>query len=526
MSFTSLNFILLFALLVILYYCLPHKTRWPLLLIFSLVFYSFAGIEANIFIVCSSFFSWACGLLISHGFKREKLALSSLPEDSTRDDKKNIKSLFGRKRKYALIIGLGLNLILLGSLKYTNFFIDNLNTVFGTNIGKPSLLFPLGISFYTFRNISYIVDVYWKKVDSEKNYLKLLLFTSYFPLIIQGPIARWEKLKNELFEEKSFSSRTLRSGLSRMLFGYFKKLVIADRLLPVVTGLCAPGAEYKGIFVLIAALFYAAELYADFTGGIDIAIGMSECLGIKLPENFKRPYFSRNIAEYWRRWHISMGAWFKDYVFYPLSLSGFLMKLSRASRALSPALSRKLSVYISTVVTWFLTGLWHGPAWNFIVWGLLNAFFILLAEEFKPFSERFRNRCPRLVGSKLYTGFEIMRTFLLMCAIRCFDCYRNVPLTFAMIKSLFVPNQTTKPVVQTLLSFGLVSADYIVVFIGVVILVSVSLYESKHGDIRLKLEELKPLYRDLIYLSLVTIVLVFGVYGFGYEQTEFIYNQF
>lgn len=526
MSFTSLKFILLFALLVILYYCLPHKARWPLLLIFSLVFYSFAGVAANIFIICSSFFSWAGGLLISRSFEKEKCTLSSLPEGSSRESKKEIKFPFGRRRKFVLLIGLGLNLLLLGSLKYTNFFIDNLNTVLGINIERLSLLFPLGISFYTFRNISYLVDVYWKKVESEKNYLKLLLFSSYFPMIIQGPIARWEELKNELFAEKHFSSRTLRSGLSRMLLGYFKKLVIADRLLPVVSGLCAPGAEYRGIFVLIAALLYAAQLYADFTGGIDISLGMSECLGIRLCENFRRPYFSRNISEYWRRWHISMGTWFRDYVFYPLSLSRPLMRLSRASRAFSPALSRKLSVYISTIVTWFLTGLWHGPAWNFIVWGLLNAFFILLAEEFKPVSEKFRKAFPKLIDSKLYAGFEITRTFLLMCAIRCFDCYRNVPITFAMLKSLFLPNQTTKQVIRTLLSFGLVSADYLVLFIGIAVLIFVSLYESKYGDIRLKLEELRPLYRDLVYLAFVTVVLIFGVYGFGYEQTDFIYNQF
>lgn len=526
MSFISLNFLLLFALLVIIYYCLPHRIRWILLLLFSLFFYSFAGLEANIFIICSSFFSWACGRLISKGFSAEKLALSSLPEGSSLEDRKALKSAFQYKRKLVLLIGLALNLVLLASLKYTNFFIDNINSLFGSKLERLNLLFPLGISFYTFRNISYLVDVYWEKTDSERNYFKLLLFTSYFPLIIQGPIARWAELKNEFFYEKSFSSLRLRSGLYRMLWGYFKKLVIADRLLPVVTGLCAPGEEYEGIFVLIAALFYAAQLYADFTGGIDITIGMSECLGIKLPENFKRPYFSKNIAEYWRRWHISMGTWFRDYVFYPLSLSPFLMKLSRASRTLSPAISRKLSVYISTLVTWFLTGLWHGPAWNFVVWGLLNAFFILLAEEIRPLSERFRKRFPSLIASRLYAGFEITRTFLLMCAIRCFDCYRNVPVTFSMLKSLFTPNQTGKPIVQTLLSFGLSSADYILILVGISFLIFVSLFESKHGDIRLSLEKLRPLYRDLIYLSLIAAVLVFGIYGFGYEQTEFIYNQF
>ena len=297
---------------------------------------------------------------------------------------------------------------------------------------------PLGISFYTFQTVSYIIDVYWEKVEAEKNIFRVALFTSFFPLLIQGPISRYGELTETLFAEHKADFKQISFGLQRILWGYFKKLVIADRLLVAVTTLCGDPAAYTGAYVFFGAMFYAAELYADFTGGIDITIGIAQVLGVKVQENFIRPYFSRNIAEYWRRWHISMGTWFKDYIFYPLSVAPWLLKLSKKARkSISDGFGKKLSVYVSTIITWFLTGLWHGAAWNFVVWGLLNAVFILAGEEYKPVATRFRTKHERLVSTFGYRVFETLRTFLLVSSFRILDCYRDVAISFKAFFSVF-----------------------------------------------------------------------------------------
>ena len=303
-------------------------------------------------------------------------------------------------------------------------------------------------------------------------------------------------------------------------------LVIADRLLVAVTALCGDPEAYTGAYVFIGAVLYAAELYADFTGGIDITIGIAQVLGISVKENFIRPYFSRNIAEYWRRWHISMGTWFKDYIFYPLSVAPWLLKLSKSARKkISDGFGRKLSVYVSTIVTWFLTGLWHGAAWNFVVWGLLNAFFILLAEEFKPVSQRFRAKHEKLVSGFGYRAFETLRTFLLMCSLRVLDCYRDVTVSFRAIGTVFTDFNWREAFSGTLLQLGLTGADYIVAFCGVIVMFAVSCVQEKRGSVREALWE-KPVLSYAVFFILAVAVLTLGAYGVGYDASQFIYNQF
>ena len=273
-------------------------------------------------------------------------------------------------------------------------------------------------------------------------------------------------------------------------------------------------------------MFYAAELYADFTGGIDITIGIAQVLGVSVRENFIRPYFSRNIAEYWRRWHISMGTWFKDYIFYPLSVAPWLLKLSKKARkSISDGFGRKLSVYVSTIVTWFLTGLWHGAAWNFVVWGLLNAFFILLAEEFKPLSVKFREKNARLVSGFGYRVFETLRTFFLMCSLRILDCYRDVAVSFEAFASIFTTNNWGQAFSGELLNIGLTTADYLVAGIGIALMFTVSCVQEKCGSVRELLWK-KTAVPYVVFTLLALAILVFGAYGVGYDSSQFIYNQF
>ena len=527
MLFTSYGFIAFLIILFALYYIIPRKWQWLLLLCADVLFYACAGWQGLVFMAATVTVSWAATNLMGSSLRRQKAFLASNEGKAlSRPERKEYKNKQQNKRKAIFILALVIDLGILAALKYTNFVIFNFNSLFSAYVAAVDCVLPLGISFYTFQTVSYVIDVYWEKVEPERNILKVALFTSFFPLLIQGPISRFGDLKDTLFAEHKADFKQISFGLQRILWGYFKKLVIADRLLVAVTALCGDPTAYSGAYVFLGAVFYAAELYADFTGGIDITIGIAQVLGVSVKENFIRPYFSRNIAEYWRRWHISMGTWFKDYIFYPLSVAPWLLKLSKKARkSISDGFGKKLSVYVSTIVTWFLTGLWHGAAWNFVVWGLLNAFFILLAEEIKPWSQSFRARHERLVSGFGYRVFETLRTFLLMCSLRVLDCYRDVAVSFKAFASVFTTNNWGEAFSGELLNLGLGAGDYIVAGAGIALMFAVSCVQEKCGSVR-ELIWRRPALPYALFGALAIIILVFGAYGVGYDSTQFIYNQF
>ena len=527
MLFTSYGFIAFLAVLFALYYVVPRRFQWLLLLCADAVFYACAGWKGLCFMAATVAVSWAATNLMGASLKEQKAFLSS-PEGRAleRPGRKAYKKQCEKRRKLIFVLALIADIGILAALKYTNFLINNVNAIFSAGIASVDWVLPLGISFYTFQTVSYVIDVYWEKVEPEKNILRVALFTSFFPLLIQGPISRFGDLKETLFAEHKPDFKQISFGLQRILWGYFKKLVIADRLLVAVTALCGDPSANTGAYVFIGAVLYAAELYADFTGGIDITIGIAQVLGISVRENFIRPYFSRNIAEYWRRWHISMGTWFKDYIFYPLSVAPWLLKLSKGARKkISDGFGRKLPVYVSTIVTWFLTGLWHGAAWNFVVWGLLNAFFILLAEEFKPLSVRFREKNARLVSGFGYRVFETLRTFFLMCSLRILDCYRDVAVSFKAFGSIFTTNNWGEAFSGELLKLGLTGADYLIAGLGVALMFAVSCVQERCGSVR-ELMWKKAAVPYVVFAMLALCILVFGAYGVGYDSSQFIYNQF
>lgn len=307
--------------------------------------------------------------------------------------------------------------------------------------------------------------------------------------------------------------------------GIFQKLVIADRILVGVNTIIRNPDTYQGAFVFIGMLFYAYQLYADFTGGIDITIGISQVLGIKIKENFDRPYFSKNIAEYWRRWHITMGTWFKDYLFYPISVYKPMLNFSKyARRTFGDSIGKRLPVYISSIIVWFTTGIWHGASWNFIMWGLTNCFVILVSQELTPFYNWFHSKF-NVKDKFLFRSFQVVRTILLMSAIRLFDCYRDVPMTFRMFGSMFTNFNVSDLFNGSLLNLGLSFADYIVLLIGLVILTTVSLIQRK-GSVRDRLYKKPAILRYSVYYVLIVSIIVFGAYGVGYDSSQFIYNQF
>ncbi len=526
MLFTSYSFIAFLALLFLSYYLVPRSWQWALLLAASYIFYAFAGLWCLAFILFTTVSAYAVSRLLGRAIVKENDYVSANRDTLSKEERKAYRARAKKKRLYVLTVGLLLNFGILAVIKYTAFALNNVNSVIGLFGGEaltvPDLLLPMGISFYIFQTCGYLIDVYRGRVEPQRNIAKLALFVSFFPQLVQGPISRYGELGEQLTAPHRFCGKTFTFGIQRILWGYFKKLVIADRVLVAMNTMLDAPEEYKGAYVLLLIIVYSIQIYADFTGGIDITIGVAQCLGIKLTENFDRPFASRSTKEYWRRWHISMGAWFREYIFLPVSVTRPMMKLNRR---LTPRLGRvaasKIIAYSASLLTWFLTGLWHGAGWNFIVWGLLNCIIIIISETLEPLYAKFHARLPRLTGSAVWGGFCAVRTFLLMGIVRSLDCYRNVGVTFSMWGSMLTMRGFSSMLGGGILDLGLSVTDIVIVAAAVTVVFAV----SKIPDIREKLYR-RPVLCACLSTALFLSIILFGAYGVGYDASQFIYNQF
>ena len=337
MAFTSMQFVMFLVLAVAVYYLTPKRYRWVTLLVVNYVFYYFAGVKYFVYLFATTISTYIATTKLGNMAAENKAAYNAVKAELDRDAKKAWKADFTKKKRRVLVPTLVFNFGILAVLKYSGFVSENLNALFA-KISAPvelpvfHFLLPLGISFYTFQTMGYLIDVYREKVAPEKNIGKLALFISFFPTIVQGPIGRFQHLSKQLFEGNDFSYERTKFGVQLMLWGAFKKLVIADRASVLVDNVFGFPDTFGGTYVAVAALVYCIQLYGDFSGGIDIATGAAQIFGVDLEKNFERPYLATSIPDFWRRWHITLGAWFRDYVFYPLSLSKFFTKVGKKGR--------------------------------------------------------------------------------------------------------------------------------------------------------------------------------------------------
>ena len=518
MLFTSYEFLGFVAVVILAYYLIPKKCQWPFLLAASCLFYAIAGVDCLIYILATTVTVYFVALRIERNTLRQNAYLKEHKGELSKDEKKAYKEGQKKIRLRWFVFCVLINLGILAAVKYTNFFLSNVNgilTAFGQTkqLSFFTLALPMGISFYTFQALGYLIDVYRGTVPAEKNPFRFALFVSFFPQLVQGPISRFGDLGRTLYGEHAFDARTVSYGLQRILWGYFKKMVVADRILAAVTAIIGDTGTYGGAYVFVGMLFYTLQLYADFTGGITVQ------------ENFNRPYFSKSLKEYWRRWHISMCSWFRDYVFYPVSVSGFMQKFSKFARGhFGQKVGKRLPVYISSFAVWFATGIWHGASWNFIVWGLGNWAVLMLSEELEPLYERFHGRF-RFGASLPYRIFQMGRTFLLVCCLNIFDCYHSLGETFGAFASMFTAGNWKVLWDGSLMELGLTGLDYGILGAGVVLMLSVSLL-GRSGSVRDKIAARPYPLRFVIWYGLFLVVLLMGAYGIGYDASQFIYNQF
>lgn len=525
MSLISESFLIFMILLVIIYYFIPKRWQWICLLLFSIAFYAISGIKTMIFILITALSAYICAIYIGKIQANTKAYIKGNKDRLSKEE----RNLYKRKRntscKALMIITLLLNIGILCTFKYSIFFLEQFKFLF-PQMGistSYSLIIPLGISFYTFQTIGYVVDVYWEKVEPQKNFAKLLLFVSFFPQITQGPISEYNQLASQLYASHDFEYKNFSYGIQRMMWGFFKKMVIADRAAPLIQTAFSDFSSMPGNNVLFSAFLYSLQIYADFSGYMDIACGLCEILGIHLTENFNRPYFSKSVAEYWRRWHTSLGTWFKTYIYYPVAVSKLSMKLSSAGTSLfGKNIGKTVGASFALIIVWFTTGFWHGASWSYIAWGGINGLAIIATLWLEPLFNKGKRLCKINESSFLWRAFSTLRTFFIVTMIKVFPevgsfkdgisywkhCFLNWQLNLSEYKSLVYPIVSKE--------------DFVLLFVGAFLIFVTSLIQRKTG-IRDKISTYPKLIRFAIFVILFFAIIIYGIPmqnggGFLYEQ--------
>ena len=487
MLFNSIEFTLFLPLTFLLYwFVFQRNLKWQnfFIVIASYIFYGWWDWRFLILIAFTSFCSWGSGILIQDA------------------ENKVIKYKILKNAKFVFVSNLVFNLLILGIFKYYNFFVESFVEAFaavGVHLQSHTLkiILPVGISFYTFQALSYSIDVYKKKLEPTRDIIAFFAYVAFFPQLVAGPIERATNLLPQFYKKRRFDYMQATDGIRQILWGFFKKIVIADNCAVYVNQVFESYQGQSGLELLLAAIFFAFQIYGDFSGYSDIAIGTARLFGFNLMRNFNFPYFSRDIAEFWRRWHISLTTWFRDYIYMPLGGS-------RVSKA---------NVIRNTFIIFLVSGFWHGANWTFIAWGGFHALLflplILLGKNRKNTDTVAKNR----ILPNIKELFQMGITFLLVVVGWVFfraETISEAVEYFAKIcdTSLFEISSTNTQIVAKCF-----------VFILLMVIVEWLNRNKQHGLVQM--DKLKPIFRYPLYYLIVLVILLFA----GKEQV-FIYFQF
>lgn len=489
MLFNSLEFLIFFPIVTLVYFLIPKKYRYLWLLGASYYFYSCWNAQYALLMATSTVITYLSGLFIDRA-----------------------KTDTGRKVSVAL--SFVLNLAILFYFKYFYFTVDNINLVrqlLGLSALKPKfdVILPVGISFYTFQALSYTMDVYRKEITPEKNILRYALFVSFFPQLVAGPIERSKNLLTQLREEHRFDYMRARYGLLTMLWGFFLKLVIADRAAILVNTVYDKYTDFGGALLVLATVAFAVQIYCDFASYSIIAKGAARVMGFELMDNFRQPYFSTSIAEFWRRWHISLSSWFKDYLYIPLggNRKGIFRK------------------YLNLMIVFLVSGLWHGASWNFVIWGFLHGVY----QIFGAVTLNTRKFLCEMLNINRRTGqyklFQQIITFGLVTFGWIFFRSEGITQAATIVKSIFTSFNVWEIWDITNVA-GLNISNILLLLVSVCVLIFVSKKEQNGVSVFERVERMHIFARWAVYYVLIFSVLIFGIYGPGFEASQFIYFQF
>ncbi|ACV22741.1 MBOAT family O-acyltransferase [Slackia heliotrinireducens] len=525
MQLYSIQFVAFLCVALVAYYALGRAKpsyQWTVLLAASMVFYYATGWQNFFFILLTAASTWGVGLAFGAIEKRSKEARASIKD---RKEKKAVKAKYNRYKWYVLLAALILNFGVLAYIKYWNALLTAVG--FGDSFLASSLLLPLGLSFYTFQSASYVIDTYNAKYEPERNFAKYLLFVSFFPQLIQGPINRFDALAHQLFESHGFDAERSRRALVLIGYGMLKKYVVADLLVTTIAA-CLDNVtgDTPGSIILFGILLYSAQQYGDFSGGIDMVRGVAMLFGIDMAQNFRQPYFSISLGDFWRRWHITLGAWMRDYVFYPFALTGAMQNLGKWCGAhLGRHWGRTVPASIANILVFFLVGLWHGADAHFIWWGLYNGIVIAAADLATPLWEFLIAKFHVNVESAGWHLWRILRTFIVVNIGWYFDrilVFGDVLTGFYNTLFNFAPSEFW-PVFQTF-HIHHVKLCLVASAIGCIIVFIVSVLRERGVDVTGELLKKPVVVRYAIYAFCMLMVIcsfVIAPAGGGFIYANF-----
>ena len=537
MSFTSFNFLAFLFAVIAVYYLVPKKLQWVVLLLASYGFYLSTGADNVAYILFTTLFTYGGGLLMQKLRDDNQAAVKALGADVTKEQKREMKKVVAKKVRTVQVLTVLVNLGILIFIKASGFFITNFNRVFDlfawdATLPMINIIAPLGLSYYTFNSIGYLVDVGRGKHDAERHLGKFALFVSFFPSIVQGPLFRYSDVGMQLQQPHSLEYNNLKFGAQLILWGFFKKLVIADRVAPIVSAVfCADfmATNFNGSQVFFGVLAYSFQIYCDFSGGTDITRGAAQMLGIELPENFNQPFFATSLADFWRRWHMSLGAWMREFVFFPVMLSKPVTAISKQARTRFGAYAGKIVPSVAApLVVFFLIGIWHGITWQYIANGLYNAIIISSSVALAPAYAKLAKALRVNTEAFSFRLFQMLRTFLVLCISRIivkapslFDALRMIKRMFTTASPDFLLGLDGK-----IFTYGVDAIEMRLLFVSILILLVVGILRERGVKIRETLAKQGIIFRWAVILALLVFVLVFGVYGPSYDARDFIYGQF
>lgn len=529
MTYCDLVFMGIFLPLTVgCYNIISQKHRPKVLFIAScLFFWSISG-KLIVYILLTTVLMYIFSLMVKHVHKKREQELLN----SDKKQKKIIKEKYVKKTRTILVFNVVIMLATLVVLKYSSFLGNNINAFFKLlelpiNLKIKQFAIPIGISFYTLQAISYLIDVYKEKIKPDCNFGRLAVFISFFPQIMEGPICRYENTVKQLWEGKKTSYKSLTYGIQRIGLGLMKKMIIADRLDIFVSNIFSSYAQYDGGMVTIGMILYTVQLYMDFSGVMDIVIGIAEIFNVKMPENFKQPFLSKSVSEFWTRWHITLGAWFRDYIYYPISMSNKSKKLtSKLRKSVGKYYGPLLVSSFPLFCVWICNGLWHGSAWNYVFFGMYHFLLILLGRFVEPISKKLYKKMRISDKNCLLIAFQTIRTTIVVLFGELFFRAEGLKTGIRMFE-LICANFTWNSVFNgTILKLGLNWQDFVIVAIYMVILGFISIKKERGNNIREIIANKNIVLRWGIYFFMIFSIIIFGAYGEGYIPVNPMYAQF
>ena len=513
MSYHLIAYFAIFLPAVILVYqFVPQKFRWMVLLSADYLFFWLISGKLILYLLAATIMTHYIGIWL------ENVDLTA--EGTSRE--------ITRKKRYVLAFGILVNLTVLIILKYFNFFGQNLSSLMGLlsidwEYKTINFMVPIGISYYTLQTISYMTDVYRGTLKAEKNIVKIALYLSFFPQIMEGPISRFHETADSLYAGRSIVFENIKFGYQRIVYGLFKKIVVADRIAPVVIKVFAHYEQYDGAVIAFSAVCFTLQLYMEFSGCMDIIMGSGQIFGVKLPENFRQPFFAKDASDFWHRWHITLGTWFKDYIFYRVSLAKPVKNFAKKIKnRFGRNVSKFVAPFAALFCVWSCNGLWHGPHWTYIFYGMYYFVLIFLENVLEEPVVKLTGKLHINREGRGYRIFRLCKLFVIVNIGEMFFRAETVGDGFQMLKRILTDFHLTE-MGNKLYYLGMDQYDCFVAVAGILIVMVVDILHERNIAIREKIAKWVLPVRWAVWYAAIMCVVIFGAYGAGYTVVDMIY---